>query len=324
MTEKEIKDGEIVETTETEEADDGLQEKEEGQQEEIEADDPEKKDDEPWMKAEEDDQDVDPSKQVPVAKFVGLKKKLRGKIGERDTEISALKAEVENLKASVRPAVTPDTIKRPQAVDFETDEAYEVALDEYIDKRMDSKLDGRLTSQEQHTQQQEAQLNLNRHVDAHYTRAEKLLTETGIQPDTFKDADVTVRQAVEAIRPNFGDAIVDQIISNIGEGSEKVMYFLGRNANALTKFQGLLSSDPSGIQAAVFLGQEKQRLTNTKINQPSNAPAPGKNVKGDAVISANERALKKTYDEAHGKSNIQAAYNVKKKARAAGVDVASW
>ncbi|GAH27866.1 unnamed protein product, partial [marine sediment metagenome] len=43
---------------------------------------------EPWMKEEVEEQDPDdPSKQVPVGKFVSVKKKLKGQISDRDEEI---------------------------------------------------------------------------------------------------------------------------------------------------------------------------------------------------------------------------------------------
>ena len=40
--------------------------------------------------------------------------------------------------------------------------------------------------------------------------------------------------------------------------------------------------------------------------------------------NANGAALKRKYDAAHSKGGGQEAYNIKKEARAAGVDVKSW
>jgi len=125
------------------------------------------------------------------------------------------------------------------------------------------------------------------------------------------------------VNPNLGDIIVDQVISILGEGSEKVLYFLGRNKAALAKFQNLLMTDKSGMKAAVYLGQEKQRLTNP-IKQRSSAPAPVTNIKGDEPLSGAAGRFKKKYDAAHKKGDNQAAYNAKKEARAAKIDTSTW
>jgi hypothetical protein len=109
----------------------------------------------------------------------------------------------------------------------------------------------------------------------------------------------------------------------LGEGSEKVNYYLGRNKAALAKFQNLLMTDKTGIQAAVFLGQEKQRLT--KITKPrSNAPKPATEIRGDEIVTGAAGRYKKKYYAAHKKGDTQSAYNAKKEARAAGVDVSKW
>jgi hypothetical protein len=77
------------------------------------------------------------------------------------------------------------------------------------------------------------------------------------------------------------------------------------------------------MKAAVYLGQEKQRLTNP-IKPRSNAPAPASGVKGDEAIGGAANKFKKEYDAAAKKDHPQNMYNAKKKARAAGVDVSDW
>jgi len=109
----------------------------------------------------------------------------------------------------------------------------------------------------------------------------------------------------------------------MGEGSEKVLYYLGRNQAALNKFQSLLAADKSGMKAAVYLGQEKQRLTNP-IKPRSKAPDPASEIKGDEATRGAANKFKKTYDAASKKDHPQDMYNAKKAARAAGVDVSEW
>ena len=278
---------------------------------------------EPWMEEEkEGEQDPDdPSKQVPVGKFVSVKKKLKGQISDRDEEIEKLKRERdEALKLKPKEETV---LVRPKKDDFDTDEEFDVALDKYNEGRTTETINRSRFEDQQKAGQQQAQERLTEAVDGHYERAATLIEESGIKPEIYKAADTTVRKAVEAITPNLGDVIVDQVISILGEGSEKVIYYLGRNKAALNRFQSLLASDKSGMKAAVYLGQEKQRLTNP-IKPRSNAPHPATSIKGDEPMTGAEAKFKKKYDAAHGKSDLQSAYNAKKLARAAGVNVSKW
>jgi hypothetical protein len=277
---------------------------------------------EPWMEEETGEQDPDdPSKQVPVGKFVSVKKKLKGQITDRDEEIEKLKQENARL-AKLEPK-EETTLVRPKKEDFDTDEAFDEAFDTYNQSRTTETINRTRLEDNQRLEQEQAQAGLTEAVDSHYERAETLIEKSGIKPELYKAADTTVRQAVEAINPTLGDVIVDQVISILGDGSEKVMYFLGRNKVALAKFQSLLISDKSGMKAAIYLGQEKQRLTNP-IKPRSTAPTPATNIKGDAPITGAEAKFKKKYIAAHVKNNLQAAYNAKKEAKKAGVDVSSW
>ena len=278
---------------------------------------------EPWMEEEKDgEQDPDdPSKQVPVGKFVSVKKKLRGQISERDNEIKRLRKERdEALKLKPKEEMV---LIRPKKDDFDTDEEFEVALDKYNDDRHEDTYKRNRLKDQQDEADREAQANLTGAVDGHYERASALIEKSGIKPEVYKAADATVRKAVESTIPKLGDLIVDQVISILGEGSEKVMYYLGRNKAALSKFQDLLVADPSGMKAAVYLGQEKQRLTNP-LKPRSKAPDPPSKIKGDQSVTGVESRFKKKYDAAHAKNNTQAAYNAKKEAKAAGVDVSKW
>jgi hypothetical protein len=276
---------------------------------------------EPWMEEEGEQDPDDPSKTVPVGKFVGLKKKLRGRISEQNEELEKLRRENAEL-AKLKPK-EETVLERPKKDDFDTDDEFYEALDKYNLNRTSETINRTRLEDQRKAEQRQAQEKLMEAVDEHYLRAADLIEKSGIKPEIYQAADTTVRKAVEAITPNLGDVIVDQVISILGEGSEKVMYFLGRNKAALAKFQSLLASDKSGMKAAVYLGQEKQRLTNP-IKPRSNAPNPPTNIKGDANVTGLEARFKKKYDAAHSKKNLQEAYNAKKEARKAGVDVSKW
>ena len=76
----------------------------------------------------------------------------------------------------------------------------------------------------------------------------------------YQNSDLAVRQAIESVLPNQGDLVADQLISRLGDGSEKVMFYLGRNAAAKEKLKSALSNDPTGISAALYLGEVKRDI----------------------------------------------------------------
>ena len=272
---------------------------------------------EPWQLTADDDGLPD----VPVGKHIKMKRKLQGRVQDRDDELATVKAELANLKAAGnKPQKLPP---RPKPDDFASDELYDEAVDEWNDK----KLDIRLQTHADTTGQAEAvaanKQAVSKAVDAHYDRSAQLVEDSGIKAEYFKEADTAVRESIEAILPKQGDAVTDHVISLLGEGSEKVMYFIGRNKAARTEFQNLLAKDKTGMKAMVFLGQQKERLTNPR-KPTSKAPKPAADVNGDAAPSQKASALKKKYDAAHKANKTQVAYDIKKQAKAAKIDVSTW
>ncbi len=279
---------------------------------------------EEWQK-EETETDDDPDKddyKVDGKLHQAMKTKLKGRVTDRDETIERLTKERDDA-LKPKPAEEKTTLVKPKQDDFDTDDAYDQAMEKYNDDRSVEVWNRKQLEKDTGEAQANAQKVMKESVDGHYERASELIEKSGITPEVYQAADTTVRKAVEEINPKLGDIIVDQVISILGDGSEKVIYYLGRNKAALTKFKSLLTSDPSGMKAAVYLGQEKQRLTKT-TNQQSNAPAPASEIKGDEPVKGAAGKYHKKYKAAHAKQDTQAAYNAKKEARAAGVDVSSW
>jgi hypothetical protein len=270
---------------------------------------------EPWMEAEGEQASDD----VPVGTLIRAKQKLKGRLSDSKKEIADLRAKIETIEKNAFVKPTSELGPRPKAEDYDTDEEYYKSLDEWEDKRFEA----REIAKKQTEAQKQAVKALEKAVDSHYERAGKLVEESGISSEVFQEADKSVRSAVESIRPKQGDLIVDQLISIMGDGSEKVLYYLGRNKAALGQLQGLLAEDPSGMKAAIYIGQQKEKLTNPHKKR-SSAPAPAGNANGDVPLNNKGTAEKRKYDEAHKKGNIQKAYSIKKAAKAAGVDVSGW
>ena len=274
---------------------------------------------EPWQKVEEQD-----STAVPVTTHINVKRKLKGRIAEKEDKISELEAEVQRLKSRTTIS-TPEleAPKRPKAADYDSGSKYEEDLAKYEESLVEIQVTKALAAKTSTDSAGQHKKALDESVDSHYSRAEKLLEMTGIEPEVYKKADGTVRKSIEVVRPGFGDLIVDQLISVLGEGSEKVMYYIGRNAVALERVKGLLVTDPSGMKAAIFLGQQLERLTNTQTHK-SLASKPAPIIQGDASGGSQAAALKKQYAAAHKKGDHQAAYNAKKEAKKLKADVSTW
>jgi hypothetical protein len=264
---------------------------------------------------------------VPVSTHIRMKQKLKGRLADSNDEVERLRKENETLKSGIT-TQTPPTLKelpkRPKEDDFETLQEHDEALVKYDDDMLQIRLDTANKKTEIKNAQVRAKENLNQAVDAHYERAAKLIQDNNIDTEVYKKADLIVRETIEASRPGMGDIIADQIINIMGEGSEKVLYFLGRNKKALDKFKSLLTDDPSGLKASLFLGQQKERLLTTK-QKTSKAPPPDDDVHGDATPSSSKgKAFLKHRKAALKKGDIQAAYDAKKNAKAAGIDVSTW
>lgn len=274
---------------------------------------------EEWMK--EDDESDQTDETVPLRKLIKTRRKFQGRLSERDEEIEALKTKVSELEAGKsKPLELP---KRPRRADFEDEDAYEAELDKYEEEKDDIKFRQLQQTNDLRSSQEKTVKKIETAVNAHYDRAEDLKKSSGITAEAFQAADLAVREAVEAIRPKQGDAIVDQFVARLGKGSEKVFYKLGRSKALRGEFIALLAEDPSGLDAATFLGEQKALLINTK-RKASNAPPPDTQLKGDETAGQKEKALKKRYSEAHKEGDGQKAWNAKKEAKAAGIDTSKW
>jgi hypothetical protein len=184
-----------------------------------------------------------------------MKSKLKGRVSDRDDRIEKLKAENEALKLASNKKVEPNKLARPRENDFDTDSEYEMALSQYDGQLAQETYNRNQAQTNQETIQKQEREQLSEAVGSHYERAGKLIKESGIKEENYKKADENLRRAFDTIRPKEGDFIVDQLISKLGNGSEKVAYFLGVNKVAQAKAQSLLTSDPSGMSLLVYLGE---------------------------------------------------------------------
>ena len=268
--------------------------------------------------------------QVPATVVAKLRSKLRDTKAESTAEIEKLRAELNQLKQAVtKPAIAdipPAPLKPPVPQEYQTVEEYQAAVSRYTTAEVQRQM--ALVNQTQNAKaRQDAAIDtVTKAVDSHYERAAELVKANSISPEVYQNADLKVRQSIATVFPDAADKIVDDLIANMGAGSEKVMYFLGRNEAARNTLIAKLTQDGRGIAASMYLGQLVAQKAGNPANTSSMAPAPSPRVKGTTggAGTSNVEELKKKYDSAHKKGDTQSAFNLKREAKLAGISTVSW
>lgn len=316
---------EVLEESETEEVESEEFEEVEvssDEQTEIEADEPEEV--EAWLSAEEDSGEED--KSVPLQKHIDVRTKLKGSLRERDSEIEALKAENERLKAATQSnAVQSGGIgHRPKLEDFydldNPEEAYSDAM--YNWRKKSEEFEQSAKAQEIAAERERERIG--EAVNSHYQRAEQLIEKHGIDASIYQQADRKVRQAIDDVSQGSGDTIVDILIGKMDEGSEKVMFYVGSSQQRTDALKTALTTDPSGLKAMRLIGRWEAEAIAPK-KKVTRAQKPAKRADGGSDTTAGTEAkLKKQYAAAHAKGNFNQSIKIREQARAAGFDPKNW
>lgn len=323
---------EVEEVKDTELIDDYVEEVEESKavEEESEPEEEEGKEEteiESWMQSEEtEDSGFIPNAEAKQRRLQN--KTLRAEVREKDSELEQLRAENERLKAasSVEEEKIPP---RPKREDFDfDDDAYDAAVDAWNDKKLEIKLNNHskqstAEADQKRTQEQQTR-QMQERVSSHYEKANQLVNDNKVSAEAYKAADGIVRSELEVLYPGNGDLAADKVISilsGLGEGSEKVMYQLGVNAEKRGRLMNLLQTDYNGAMA--YLGQLHSSVSApTKRN--SKAPKPAPKASGEGGASGKAGTLLKQYQKAGKEGDVQARISLKRKAKAQGIDVTNW
>ena len=242
---------------------------------------------------------------------IKMKQKLKGKLSESQAEIERLKAEL-----AAKNTVKVD-IKRPKPEDFDTDEQYEKAFDDYENAKVNALLNA-TRKEEQVGKTQEQLINrITKAVDDHIERANTFVTKNSIKPEVYEKATDNVRNAIEELVP--GKRAFDQFLDIVGEGSEMTMFAVGLNKTYLSTFKEKLREDPLGMKAAFYLGSLTGTL-NAKQNKTSRAPKPTPGLKGDGGSVATSK-LKSSYDK---EKDPQKRFSLRRQAKKSGIDTTKW
>lgn len=282
-----------------------------------------------WMQSDEDESDTeghDSEKKFTDSDVAAAKRNMRAKLDKKHQKREQeLLDRIEALEKGQSPAAKPVTgaAAKPKREDFNDDDAFEDALIDWKLAAREAKRDAEEQRRVEQRKVKEFEDATNSAVDSHYERAAELAQKSGISADQYKAADLKVREMVEEVFPDGGDAVTDNMIAMLGKGSEKVMFNLGINKKRLGRLRELLTEDRSGLKAATYLGQLKVEigLPGKRRTEP---PAPAGDVKGDSKGSESVRALKRKYDAAHKRGDSQAAFDIRREARQAGANITNW
>lgn len=301
-------DDQVVDEVVTEEAAEGDETEAQGEETEE------------WLKS-------DSTQAVPLAKHVELKHKLKARLSEKDDEVAQLKAELEQLRAGgvMNQQQQPAPMKFPKLSDFDYDEdKYAEAVNKYSSDFFEAKLNSHNSSNQAKQQQELVNKQKQAALEQHYERAESLVKANKMSAETYSNAELKFRQGLHQITGN-GDQIADEIIARLGEGSAKVVAHFGVNDSAMANLKDMLQSDPTGLKAAVYLGQLEAKFSGIATNKLSKAPAPDSEVKASAPAgAATLESMRKAYQAASRAGDTQKAFDLKRKAKASNINTNNW
>ncbi len=301
---------EEVQEVEAAEVDSDVPEEVETDSEETEG---EEKQLEPWEEVEEDL----PDKPITVHAQIKQRRKFQKREETIKSENEKLKAELEQIKKS---GVKKDNTL-PREEDFDSWDEFKEAEAKYTQNLIQSQIQ----TERQQVDAKKDQDKVMKEVGNHYVRVDSFLNETGVKKEIYDNSDEVVRGVLEEVFPGNGDYNFERLISQMGPGSEKVTYFIGRNK---AEFQSKLISDPSGIEAAIYLGQKLEQFNGSSgKKRQSKAPVPASSANGadTNATSISAKAFKKKYDAAHKAGNGTEAFNIKRSAkREHKIDTKDW
>lgn len=287
---------------------------------------------ESWMQTEESETSEDDQNSgfVPnheAAKRRRQAKALKGELSEAKDENQVLLDRIAQLEASNNAPKKQNEIgPRPTREDFDfDDDAYDEAVDKWNDDKFDRKMNNHYQDNQQKSQKEAQELAqqqaLDKSLNDHYDRAQKLVDSKMVTQEAYQGADKMVRMSMENMFQGHGNQMTDRLISTLnGEGSEKVIYQLGVNPGKMQELTAHLQNDPSGLSAAAFLGRLQSQIQSPQKRR-SQAPTPGAKVDGESGSSGKAGTLQKQYSKS---TDIQERISLKRQAKKQGVNVNNW
>ncbi len=293
-----------------------------------------------WL-ADDDPADNDEGKKdgetVPVAKLASIRQRLKKKVSQAETENAELKARLaalENPAQQQGQARQPQPLTRPKMpreADFDYDDGkYNEAVEKYeaektrYDDQMFSDRQARVNQEtDQRRQAAEFAEKIESSYDGHIDKAAELCEKHKIDPDRYQAANENFMDAITRnLPPNAREMGAKDVIRRIGPASAQIAYKFGNNPAYRAKLEGWIQEDPTCLTLMMRLGAEASKI-NEPVSRRSKARPPAATATGGSAGGGAEGQLLKKYLTAKG-DNLQAAMDIKDKARKSGIDVSDW
>lgn len=274
---------------------------------------------------------------VPLAAHIGLRDKLKGKLKDKDSELDkerqariALEERLAKLESGKEAQPIRHDVQQlipPDPLEFGTTAEFNAAQAAYFREVIRQETSLASQTQEAAKRQEAFKNSIEERVNAHYKRAEDFLKANNVSDERFQKAEITVRDAIESVFPGRGSVITDDLIAQVGEGSEVAILYAGLNEGSRAILINKLREDPRGLSALAYLSKLAVEKSKSRANSSSGAPAPAARVrgpnKGGAKVDA--EALKKIYKaETKNGGYSQEAFEAKQRAKEAGVNTKDW
>lgn len=147
-------------------------------------------------------------------------------------------------------------------------------------------------------------------------RAAKFATENKVNVDRVATALERATDEIDA-HVNIPGALA-YLLDSVGDGSERIAYYIGTNESALSKVKALLKEDPNGLKAIAHMTRLATELKPKTRKEISNAPEPDQSLKGDKVGSATAKKIQELWDKAKSPDEMM---KIRKRARELGVEL---
>ncbi len=310
--EEEVEEPESEVDTDEEEAD--------TETEEPEAEEPEPSDDFEL----ELDGEPEPGQQKPSPEDALVYKltKQKAKAKEYKSELDELKAELAALKAGTSQPQTQQRSQQPAQQyppvpvlyedGIDTKEQYTQAYQRWM---ADCKaVDQRNAQADQQKSEYKRQMEDMTHNLA--KRLGKFASEHKIKDDRVISAAEKATSEIDEATKIEGS--LAYLLDSVGDGGERVAYYIGTNEGAMAKVKELLQADSTGLKAVAHMTKLAEKLKPKHSSRTSKAPAPDRSIKGDGS-PASQRKLQDEYDKASTKSDLKGMREILRKAEKVGV-----
>lgn len=273
-----------------------------------------------WLKTDSTEEKK-PGDLVPLAAHLEAKTRLKGKVAERDARIAELEAK---LAQAPQAQQADDLEPILEQWEFEGDPRDYPRYVAQVNARNALKLqEGERRQQAQAKAYADFTAKVATELDNHYDRAASLVSSGQIAEDRFKAAESRVINTLESFNPGKGKNTLEYLISELGAGSEKVIYNIGNSEEAMRGLEAALANDPlkTGYKAFGYLVSLRDKFQSKPATKPKPVPQPDKPLRGSAPSVSSYR---KAYERAHANGDAEKAFDIKQLAKAKGENTSQW